>query len=75
MNKKVVDRTKEIFLFFHANQATAEMALLWETFKVYICGILISQKNYLKNKKTSIVRVKLWEDKKFRKFTKHYSFT
>lgn len=56
MNKEVRARLhKEIEIFFQANGGTLDKIILWETFKVYVQGILISQKAYLRKKKVVVV--------------------
>lgn len=43
-------------IFFQANRHTADKTLFWETLKVYIRGVLISQKVYDRKRKKELMR-------------------
>lgn len=45
---------KEIECFFQFNGSTDDKVLLWETFKVFSRGILMSQKSYLSRKRQKL---------------------
>lgn len=57
MNKEITSKVqREMDIFFQANRHTTVKTLLWETCKVYIRGVLISQKAYVRRKKEVLVR-------------------
>lgn len=56
LNEEVVTKVhQELDIFWQANKETENKILLWETFKVFVHGILIGQKAYLKRLKDKIV--------------------